>query len=125
LCIGSYIVQLTVKGLVCSDIFQRCDDIDCPTHCKSLYGNKAYGHLCDDFNLCTCFFEQDSSSISRCLVGLGTCYPGECDQACCDAKCASKFKQAFGNCTPTGNPYTKDRCVCSYRSWKPILIRLL
>ncbi|KEH37613.1 Defensin fusion [Medicago truncatula] len=50
-------LELTVEGNTCSDIFARCDDIDCRSHCKSLHGAKSFGFICDDFNLCTCFFK--------------------------------------------------------------------
>jgi len=107
-------VQLTVEGNTCSDVFARCDDIDCRSHCKSLHGASSFGFICDDFNLCTCFFNQDSPSPNICHAGVGTCFQGECDLSCCNARCASTFKEASGTCVP--NPGTKDRCVCSYRS---------
>lgn len=102
-----------VEADKCSEVFQRCDDMDCPAHCNSTYGNRSLGHECDLFNLCTCFFDQDSSSTNICHIGNGTCYTGECDTACCNSRCAS-LKQAFGTCIP--NQFTKYRCVCSYRS---------
>jgi hypothetical protein len=111
------IVQFTVKGeLVCSEIYQSCDIADCHSYCQYFYSKSLYGQICDDFNLCTCFFHQDSSSPNICNVGLGECIPGKCGQSCCNAKCASKFKQGVGFCLPS--PRTRGRCVCSYRSWK-------
>jgi hypothetical protein len=108
-------VQFTVKGqLVCSKIVQSCDISDCHSYCQYFYGKDLYYNICDDFNLCTCFFHQDSSSTNICTVGLGECIPGKCDQSCCNAKCASKFNLGAGFCLPS--PRTRGRCVCSYRS---------
>ncbi|XP_058727722.1 defensin-like protein 183 [Vicia villosa] len=121
-CFNIFIIIATIAAVQysrveagkCSEVFKRCDDMDCPSHCKSTYGNRSLGHICDLFYICTCFFEQDSSSSSMCVIGNGTCYAGECDAACCDAKCAKSYNRGFGTCLP--NYFTKDRCVCSYRS---------
>ncbi|CAL5184684.1 unnamed protein product [Lathyrus oleraceus] len=103
-----------VEAGICSEVFQRCDDMDCPSHCKSTYGSRSLGHTCDLFYLCTCSFNQDPSSPNLCHIGDGTCFTGECDAACRNAKCAGSLKQGSGICIP--NQHTKDRCVCTYRS---------
>ncbi|KAI5445691.1 defensin-like protein 183 isoform X2 [Lathyrus oleraceus] len=116
-CINIFVILSTIIAVEagkCSEVFQRCDDMDCPSHCKSTYGNRSLGHTCDLFYLCTCFFDQDSSSTNMCQIGNGTCYAGECDAACCNAKCASSLNHGSGTCIP--NQHTKDRCVCSYKS---------
>ncbi|XP_058761313.1 defensin-like protein 183 [Vicia villosa] len=103
----------TVEAGRCSEVFNRCDDMDCPGHCKSTYGSRSLGHKCDQFYLCTCFFNQASSSSNICHIGNGTCYTGECDNGCCNSRCAS-LNHGSGTCIP--NQFTKDRCLCSYRS---------
>lgn len=107
------VVVLMVEGNVCSKIYQRCDDINCDEHCKSVYGKSNIGYICDTYNSCTCFFEQDASSKDTCYVGMGFCF-GSCDLACCQAKCAQTLKNGFGDCFP--NFGTKDRCICAYNS---------
>ncbi|XP_039688341.1 defensin-like protein 181 isoform X2 [Medicago truncatula] len=104
----------TVEAGTCTSIFNRCDDIDCSSHCQSAHGTLGVSWRCDLFNLCTCTFNQDPSSNNLCRIGMGTCYQDECDQSCCNAKCAGTYKEGFGSCIP--NQFTKDRCVCSYRS---------
>jgi len=103
------IVQLTVEGGQCSEIYDSCTAGNCNDYCRVLYGLNGLGSFCDDSNMCTCLYKNEASTYS-CNMGLGTCTKGNCDSSCCSARCASKFKHANGDCTH-GNP---DRCVCHY-----------
>lgn len=105
------IVQLTVEGGQCSEIVNRCQGIRCADICNVLHGKSGLGSFCDEFDACTCLFNQDPSSTNVCIIGAGAC--GNCDLACCNARCGHQFN-GVGACVP--NPGTVDRCVCAYKS---------
>jgi len=96
------IVQLTVEGGQCSEIYDNCAVGNCNDYCRVLYGLNGLGSYCDDFNMCTCLYKKDASTYS-CNIGLGACI----NKDNCDSRCASKLKHAKGDCT-------QNRCVCHY-----------
>jgi hypothetical protein len=67
--------------------------------------------------LCTCNYTCGLKPSSgpqerKCKSGLGVCN-NQCDNACCNRKCASRFYQGIGDCsTVGGSPYRL--CTCYY-----------
>lgn len=79
------------------------------------------------FRLCTCYWNCDpkppkSLLVRKCNDGLGLCGNGY-DDACCNAKCAAKYKDGIGYCSAVGGtPYTYCYCkhVCN-KSVTPLM----
>jgi hypothetical protein len=102
-----------VEG-TCSIFLGSCDIIKyCDKNCKDLHPDGK--GTCYYNNMCTCFFDygppkNPSEDLRMCQIGLDKC-TYECDESCCNSKCAKNFKDGAGNCIDNND--TK-LCICHY-----------
>ncbi|CAJ2644656.1 unnamed protein product [Trifolium pratense] len=114
-------LQVTVEAGMCSIIYDKCSVVkDCHSFCNSRVQIEKFdsllGWFCDQFNLCTCFFnyvpsKHLSDPTRRCTIGGGPCDIAnhECNSMC------TKFKDAHGSCFDNIFLGVK-MCVCNYSS---------
>ncbi|KAM1087566.1 hypothetical protein ACFX2B_012927 [Malus domestica] len=86
----------------CSEGLGPCGS-DCDVRCRSRRGGNARGECNHTFNspLCTCYYDCGGSPPlpsppeRKCTAGLGLCSVQSCDDACCNSKCAAKYRCRF------------------------------
>lgn len=117
LIIDEKIVQPNVEAGACSQIIDKCDLINCSSVCKTQdYDGGLVRWKCDEFKLCTCFFnyvpsKHPNQPTRRCEIGLGPCSTATPE---CNSKCAIKFK-GVGTCLDSTILKAK-MCICDYNS---------
>ncbi|WJX24033.1 Defensin-like protein [Trifolium repens] len=107
--------QMKVEAGSCSEPMGACGPIgNCDQRCKAKYGS---GQGSCKLGLCTCYYScgqgpSPDPPERKCKSSLGICN-SQCDNACCNSNCASRFNQGIGDCSNVGgSPYRA--CTCYY-----------
>ncbi|RDX85091.1 Defensin-like protein 183, partial [Mucuna pruriens] len=111
--------QKKVEGDTCSKELSSCESTkDCDIRCKGHNNGQGY---CDELNTCLCSYDcgpppqlNSNEPVRKCTGGLGTCSADQCNDACCNKKCAKQYKkgQGIGYCERLGPSIFL--CTCKY-----------
>lgn len=107
-------VQLIGVEATCSIFLGSCDGIECDVNCKANYTDGKGS--CYFNNLCTCFYDRappkdTTEHFRQCTIGYQQSCDADCDESCCNSKCAKTFRDGLGNCVDySGNKL----CICHY-----------
>ncbi|CAL0306469.1 unnamed protein product [Lupinus luteus] len=109
LLVAAWSMMPRVVGDSCSQDSITCSSYEqCDQECKA---NHPGGQVSCSFGLCTCLYCVESPpSKNYCTGGSGLC-AAECDQDCCNTKCASKYTEGAGYCSLLGDYRV---CLCQY-----------